>query len=186
MAIPKQIAPFIPANKQLTRLVRDFLIASLPDEKQLRDFVAMDAEQKRALALEVADGKKTTAAVIEQFSLDQMMAMREAELVNLAPSTVDRTIARAMYDTLRAVKIGTPSQPDYVVAGADGLSPDIATGVFYRLAIKTKDCPKALPLIEAEFRRVAKHKDLALPSGATLVSDAKSGELRLKPPAGPA
>lgn len=178
MTMPKTLAPFIPANKQLTRLVRDFLIAALPDEKAIKSFIALPADKKHAMAMEVADGKKATAAVLEEFSFDQMMAMREAEIVNLAPSTVDRNIARAMRDTLRAISASNLQEPGYIVAGPEGLTPDIAKGVFYRLAMTVRDCPKALPLLEAEFRRAAKRRELHL-QGATLVNDVKSGELRL-------
>lgn len=178
MTMPETLVPFIPANKQLTRLVRDFLIATLPDETAIKTFIALPADKKHALAMDIADGKKTTAAALEEFSFDQMMAMREAEIVNLAPSTVDRNIARAMRDTLRVISATNPQEPGYVVAGPEGLAPDIAKGVFYRLAMTVRDCPKAIPLLEAEFRRAAKRRDLALPS-ATLVNDVKSGELRL-------
>ncbi len=172
---------FVPAQAELTSLVRDFLLATLPDDKALKSYVALPRAERVVEAVAAVGHIRDVGLSVQTLadaSLSDLKDMRRRRKAELTVWKVETEIARTLTQSLNELARQAP--PDgFLLATANGLPDRMAQFFLPRLHLPISKQDQVAPLLASELQRLAVLPDI--PLQASRLSGDPSGEVRLIP-----
>lgn len=172
---------FVPAQAELTSLVRDFLLATLPDDNALKSYVALSRAERVVEAVAAVGHIRDVGLSVQALadaSLSDLKDMRRRRKAELTVWKVETEIARTLTQSLNELARQAP--PDgFLLATANGLPDRMAQFFLPRLHLPLSKQDQAAPLLSLELQRLAVLPDI--PLQASRLSGDPSGEVRLVP-----
>lgn len=172
---------FVPAQAELTSLVRDFLLATLPDDRALTSYVALPRAERIVEAAAAVGHIRDVGLSVQTLadaSLSDLKDMRRRRKAELTVWKVETEIARTLTQSLNELARQVPPE-GFVLATANGLPPRMAQFFLPRLHLPLSRQDTASPLLAAELHRLAALPDLPLLVGQLTLSG--QSEVRLIP-----
>lgn len=170
---------FVPAQAELTTLVRDFLLATLPDDADLKTYVALPRAERVVQAVAAVGHIHDVGLSVQNLaeaSLSDLKDMRRRRKAELTVWKVETEIARTLTQSLNELAACVPAG-GLVLVTSNGLPERMAQFFLPRLRLPLSKQERVAPLLASELQRLAVLPDLPLQASRLDLNEC--GEVRL-------